>query len=311
MSSAAALLLASSGSVLACSRGAAPKIVDNDVSADYVSTPEVLLGEGRDSLIRVLEGCSGSVDVDMQVDLPAFNFVRMVQFRGRSYPAYELHRSSPLFILHYSYNNYSSHVELPLATGASSYRFRSVNGNLATSIVVYVMSRGGGMLSVPYGDLGTVTVTPRSNPGVSHVTSIRMGLQLRTPTCMLSDTLVNLSPRPGDELSVIGSAAPAEAFPVRMTCVSDGVKLNLLLADANAPGGTGSLLAPAAGSDASGVQIELLHNGAPVALGKEWAYQDSMTGDQFIPFSARYVRVPGSFQPGSIIGEALLSVDYN
>lgn len=174
---AGSLLLAASGSVAACTQAAAPKIVDNDVSADYVRAPDVLLGEGSDTLISALRGCTGTVDVDMQVDLPAFTFVRMVDFGGRTYPAYELHRSSPLFILHYTYNNYSgAGVELPLATGASSYRFRSSNGNLATRIMVYVLSRGGGMLSVPYADLGTVTITPRSNPSVSHVTSIRMGV---------------------------------------------------------------------------------------------------------------------------------------
>ncbi|WP_313445846.1 fimbrial protein [Stenotrophomonas indicatrix] len=306
------LLAMAAGSAYACT-ATAPKIVDKDISADYVAAPLVLLGEGRDGLTRIFENCaSGTVEVDLDVDFPQFTFVRMVDFQGSSYPAYQAHRSSPLFIMKYSYNNYSNHYERPLALGSSSFRIRiSTNPRVAAEVIVYALSRGGGMLSLPYGELGTIKATWNGGAGVTHLTTVRMGFQLRTPTCMLSDTLVDLDPVSAEALASPSSHAGEKAFDVRMTCVASGVSLNLNLADANNAGTTGSLLSPTADSSAQGVRVQLLHGGSPVSLGREWDHGLSSYGDQYIPFSARYTRVPGDLVPGSITGQAVMTVDYN
>lgn len=304
-----ALLLVAGTASSACLVVTPAKRVDSNIVANYEVAPDRRLGTASGPFSADFEQCTGLIEVDLDVNFPGFTFVRMVEYQGRTYPAYEVSRNSPLFILDYAYNNYGAHRYLPLAVGANSYRTVSSSA-IASHLQVVVLSRGGGMLGVAQGDLGTITATPRDSPSLIHTTHVRMGVQLNSPTCMLSDAALDLGEVEARDIAAPGSFAGEMPVQMRMTCSVPDIGLKLKLLDARDPAATGSILLPTAGSTAKGVQVQLLRGGLPVSLGTEWNYGDSTVGDHVVPLSARFIRVPGELEAGTVGGQAVLSVDY-
>ncbi|KAG1530139.1 hypothetical protein G6F50_017518 [Rhizopus delemar] len=95
-----------------------------------------------------------------------------------------------------------------------------------------------------------------------------------------------------------------------MPCSAAGIPVSFTLTDANQASNVVSQLVPGAGSTAKGVSIELLRGGRPVQLRTAWSHGASSAGAQDVPLQARYARSGGILQPGSISGQAILTLDY-
>jgi len=121
----------------------------------------------------------------------------------------------------------------------------------------------------------------------------------------LADVSVNELMNPDD-------VAKEEEIRISMNCPMGGIPVKLTLSDNHDVGNTGSQLSPAPGTDAQGVRIELLRNGTPVQFGVRWDHGHSMPGggSESVAFSARYRRVAGPLVPGDVVGEAVLTADY-
>ncbi|KAA8995473.1 fimbrial protein [Stenotrophomonas cyclobalanopsidis] len=95
-----------------------------------------------------------------------------------------------------------------------------------------------------------------------------------------------------------------------MDCGVDPPRARMTLSDAGDAGNIGSQLTPTADSDAEGVRVQLLRNGAEVQFGQTWDFDPGVGGVHDHQFTARYIRTDEPLVPGVIKGEAVLNVDY-
>ncbi|HDS1511322.1 fimbrial protein [Stenotrophomonas maltophilia] len=107
-----------------------------------------------------------------------------------------------------------------------------------------------------------------------------------------------------------GDSTEETPFEVPLNCPSANVDVFLRVDDASGTNAADGVLAPTAASSASGVRMQLLMAGAPLALGREWNHGYSSAGVQPLPFVARYLRTSDALVPGDIGGEAVLTADY-
>ncbi|KPG88410.1 hypothetical protein AN993_03185 [Stenotrophomonas maltophilia] len=166
------------------------------------------------------------------------------------------------------------------------------------------------MESAPYRYLGTVEAWPVSDPSQRLLSPISLGFTVPPVTCTLANASHTLDDVLANELAASGSNAKESSFDVAMNCPMDNIDVQLSLADANDPGSSNGQLAPAPGTTAGGVQVQLLRGGQPVQFGQAWSHGWSSKGQQAIPFSARYLRTPDPLVPGDVKGEAVLTADY-
>ncbi|WP_108771082.1 fimbrial protein [Stenotrophomonas sp. SAU14A_NAIMI4_8] len=165
--------------------------------------------------------------------------------------------------------------------------------------------------SEPISRISQLRIRPRSNPALVGTGTLELGFDVSViRDCTVQGATLTLDDVRANALAGAESSAGDKDFVVNMACSHDNVPVELTLTDAHAPGSSGSLLAAAPGSDAAGVQIELLRNGLPVQLGMPWAYGMSVTGSNPIPLSARYARTADTLVAGAIVGEAVLMADY-
>ena len=249
------------------------------------------------------------------IDMPlaGLTYVRDITYDGATFAAYRMSERSPLIGFVYQLKSpIIPSMVWPLRAGLN--RIPGLALSSATGVDAGVLARvflaGGAMESVPYHHLGTIVSWPENDPTQRLLHSVAMGFNVPVLTCSLSDRAVALADVPAGELATVGSTAKDTSVDMSMVCPSANVDVELSLADANDASNVGAALVPAATSTASGVRVQLMRAGAPVQLRQVWRYGYSSKGDQPIAFTARYVRTADALQPGTIIGEAVLTATY-
>ncbi|WP_448133008.1 fimbrial protein [Stenotrophomonas rhizophila] len=236
---------------------------------------------------------------------------------GRTYSVYSLGPRSPLIgFLHMvgSVHNGAGRTSQDAVAVGRRHRNPGIvspaTEGVSVNLAVMLFFRGGAMESIPMTSLGTATSWDESDPSQSIQHHVRLEINVPTLTCTLADSSQSLDPVSADLLATPGSTAGEKAVAMAMTCPSANVGVEMVLTDANDAGNVGSLLTPAAASDAGGVQLEMLRAGNPVQFGQRWQHGWSSKGSQDVPFTARYRRTAAPLRPGTIIGEAVLTADY-
>ncbi|MFG6069072.1 fimbrial protein [Stenotrophomonas indicatrix] len=236
---------------------------------------------------------------------------------GRTYSVYSLGPRSPLIGFVHAVNPPAGSTTRPSQDAViPGQRHRNpgpvsaISEPVSVSYGVMLFFRGGAMESIPMTSLGTATSWDENDPSQSIQHHLRIEVNVPTLTCTLADSSQSLDPVSADLLATPGSTAGEKAVAMAMTCPSANVGVEMVLTDANDAGNVGSLLTPAAASDAGGVQLEMLRAGNPVQFGQRWQHGWSSKGSQDVPFTARYRRTADALQPGTIIGEAVLTATY-
>ncbi|AWH45084.1 fimbrial protein [Stenotrophomonas sp. ZAC14A_NAIMI4_1] len=316
-----ALLLASAGGAMACTGLGQSANLDIDHEVLNDPAPGVVLtgwlGFASVNIAQVLGCTQDALPMEINPSFTGLTAVGTVNYEGETYVTYQVSPTSPLLIFRHSgYPGGGSggsgfhHTPLTIGTRASIEGLRrGANDAINSTFTVAVVSRGGPMQTTS-ASLGTGTTWLRDFPSLVMQHPIRVNLRLRNPTCSLNHAGFSLTDVSADVLGAAGSSSSEQAFQVKLQCDAAGVPVKLTLTDANAPTATGSLLKPTANATAEGVQVELLRNGVPVALGQQWNHGASSAGAQNIDLQARYTRVPGAFKIGAVEGQAVLTADY-
>ena len=235
---------------------------------------------------------------------------------GRTYSVYSVGPRSPLigFLHMVGSNNGNTRTSQDAVAVGRRHRnpgiVSTVTEGVDVNLGVMLFFRGGAMESIPMTSLGTATSWDENDPSQSIQHHLRIEVNVPTLTCTLADSSQSLDPVSADLLAAAGSTAGEKTVTVAMNCPSANVDVEMVLADANDAGNAGSLLTPAGGSDAGGVRLEMLRAGNPVQFGQRWRHGWSSKGSQDVPFTARYRRTADALQPGTIIGEAVLTATY-
>jgi len=282
--------------------------------------PDVLVANWRNvGNVSFLSGCSfGNISVPIDATMAAadLEYVRNVSIDGHSYPAFGLRSRprSPLLIFRHtarSANSGQPSLSQPFdIRGVSEVRGLVMNNNTRWSYVsIAAVSRGGDMEAVPLMTLGTVTHVSPDFPHLVKTDTYQFTANLRTKTCTLADKQVTLDDVTAAELPNADSTAADQDFNVVMRCNGE-FPVDLMLSDATQPSNSGSRLQPTPRASAQGVRVQLLREGVPVVLGQSWLLPESSNGAQNIALGARYYREPGSFSPGVVEGQAILTATY-
>ncbi len=293
-------------------------VADGKGNTDYFETPDIYRGAVEGSGSR-FENCAPltSVRLRIQPSLSGLKYVRTLVRNGGSTPLYEFHPTSPLVYFNINIRPTSGavFVQLPVDNGAPLEVDVPIdlNGLADISIAAGFYTRGGPMSSADSRFVGTVITSLPDFPAAGEILhEMNAGIDVRQSSCALSDVSMALADVSMNELMNPDDVAKEEEVGVSMNCPMGGIPVKLTLSDNHDVGNTGSQLSPAPGTDAQGVRIELLRNGAPVQFGARWDQGHSSPGGgrESVAFSARYRRVAGPLVPGDIVGEAVLTADY-
>lgn len=265
-----------------------------------------------------LEGCTPGavVPFDVTASMPGLEFVRNVTIEGVRYPAFGLtaYGRGPLLIFKHAATDirgggpdYQSPLDVARGNHIPSIPMNS--SGRGSYVLVAAVSRGGGMASVPATLLGSIRQVSALYPSWIKTDTFTVVVNLRVPTCAMTDTPVTLADVAAADLPSSGSHAGERGFDVVMNC-NGAFPVDMVLTDANSPGNTGSRLEPTAHSTAGAVRVELLREGAPVALGNTWTIPMTQNGTQNIRLAARYYRETGVFHGGVVEGQALITATY-
>ncbi|WP_414495845.1 fimbrial protein [Stenotrophomonas maltophilia] len=310
-----AVLCLSAGAALACTEAHSPRTINLSVdmlAADAPGTTRV-----ASATAQWMSNCDVGQVQPLRVSLEAMGLtpVSSVVYRGKTYTTYELGPTSPLFFFPVNVKTSNPGVVggyelVPAAEGTGTPVNAAVGPGDQMLIYPHVgVVKRAGMQSVDATVLGTEVVQHTRFP-LSLRNTLNVTVNVKQPTCQLSDAGFTLADVSADVLGATGSSRE-ETFPVQMRCEATGVPVRLTLTDANAPGATGSLLMPTANATAVGVQVELLRNGVPVVLGQQWTHGTGGAGWQHIDLQARYTRVGGALKVGVVEGQAVLTADYH
>jgi type 1 fimbria pilin len=119
--------------------------------------------------------------------------------------------------------------------------------------------------------------------------------------------LANLGDTTGDTVLQLGLNCPA------------GIKVGITITDAVIPANRSTALSLSSNSSASGVGMQILRGGTPIAFGpdsaaantvNQWSAGISAGGALQVPLTARYVRTSGALMPGSVNGKATFTMSY-
>lgn len=306
------------GTAWGCTITSHSDIADGKGSTDYFETPDIYRGAILGSGSR-FENCAplSSVRVRFQPSLSGLKYVRTLVRNGASTPLYEFHPTSPLvyFNIDMRPDNDSVFVQLPVDNGAPLEVDVPIgrNGLADIRITAGFYTRGGPMSSADSRFIGTVVTSLPDFPAAGEILhEMNTGIDVRQRSCALSDVSMALADVSVNELMNPDDVAKEEEIRISMNCPMGGIPVKLTLSDNHDVGNTGSQLSPAPGTDAQGVRIELLRNGTPVQFGVRWDHGHSMPGggSESVAFSARYRRVAGPLVPGDVVGEAVLTADY-
>lgn len=300
------------------SLGDAGTAIHLDVDAWDVTEPDRLIASWNwAGTTRFLEGCAANTNVPINVasSLPILDFVRNVTLEGETYPAFGVrgYPASPLLVFRHwasTAGSTSDEVVGPLDIRRTvAVRTRAFPSSYRGSHVqIGAVSRGGVMQAVPRTNLGPISRTSPSFPRFTKTDTFSVTVSMKTPTCTLSNLPVKLNDVNMGGLPAAGANTGYQDFTVSMQC-NGAFPLDLKLTDANAPANTGSRLTPTTNADAAGVRVELLRNGSPVVLGTAWRIT-AANGANPIALGARYYRETGTFGPGVVEGQAVITATY-
>lgn len=306
------------GSAWGCTITSHSDVADGKRSTDYFEEPDIFRGgvSGPGSSFRNCAPLT-SVRVRFQPSLSGLKYVRTLVRGGASTALYEFHPNSPLvyFYIDIRPHNDSVFVQMPVDNGAALEADVPIglNGLATIKLVAGFYTRGGPMSSADSRFIGTVITSLPDFPAAGEILhEMTAGIDVRQRSCALSDVSMALDDVSVSELMDPDDVAKEKAIDVSMNCPMGGVPVKLTLTDNHDVGNTGSQLSPAPGTDAKGVRIELLRNGIPVRFGARWDHGHSMPGGgaERVAFSARYHRGTGALVPGNVVGEAVLTADY-
>ncbi|MCI1118809.1 fimbrial protein [Stenotrophomonas maltophilia] len=260
------------------------------------------------------ECTAGQTAFNIDAPLTGLTYVRDIQYNGYVYKVYSTGPRSPLIGFGFSVRESGNAYGGPPITIGTSNRHPGVPlttpGPIRVDVYMEIFFRGGAMESIPMTDLGTITSSVEGDPSQSMQHHVRLEIIVPPVTCTLANASHTLDDVLANELAASGSDAKESSFDVVMNCPMDNIDVQLSLADANGPGSSNGQLAPAPGTTAGGVQVQLLRGGQPVQFGQAWSHGWSSKGQQAIPFSARYLRTADPLVPGDVKGEAVLTADY-
>lgn len=277
------------------------------VPVRFVQEPDVLLHRASSSIINLY--CDTDEDVLIAPRLTGLRYVRDID----GFPAYEISPDSPLvqLVFHAAPLNGTEGPEWPIdALSDHSWGVPGDSvegpGGAAFQFRLEFYSRGGPMRPQLQRSLGSVQVLGSS----SVEFHFEIGYEFQGTTCALMDASPVLDPISADALDASGTGG-AKDFTVQMDCGVPGRPVSLEIYDATDRSNMSDILAPAAGSSAQGVGLQVLHNGLPLPMGRVWAHTDSTGASERIPFTARYIRVPSEpLLAGDIVGQAVLVANY-
>ncbi|EMT5435946.1 MULTISPECIES: fimbrial protein [Stenotrophomonas] len=271
------------------------------VPVRFVPEPDVLLHVAHSSAINYQ--CDAEESATLRAALSGLTYVRDINDE----PAYELSPDSPLVVVYFSNSPDNGAEGVGGAIDAlrdNSWSFEAAGNYMEAELYFY--SRGGPMRPQTQRRLGSVQVLG-SGSAEFH---FELGYEFQGTTCALMDASPVLDPISADALDATGSGG-AKDFTVQMDCGVPGRPVSLEIYDATDRSNMSDILAPAAGSSAQGVGLQVLHNGLPLPMGRVWAHTDSTGASERIPFTARYIRLAGEpLLAGEIIGQAVLVANY-
>lgn len=306
---AATLLLLGPGNVWACTT----------VTDGFVSTMYPMVLDERESFDTSFgaagvefSGCPTAAPLEFEVEFHTpMTLLGTVEYRGLTYGKFQVSDTSPLVLLGAYEDRAGPSGEVAFTMSGQTLVITVPASPRAKLMTRLAVSGRRNVQSEPISLISQLRIRPRSNPALVGTGTLELGFDVSVVRdCTVQGATLALKDVPANALSGTGSSAGEEDFTVNMVCSHDNVPVELTLTDAHAPGNSGSLLAAAPGSDAAGVQIELLRNGLPVQLGMPWSYGMSQTGSNPISLSARYARSTGTLMAGAIVGEAVLMADY-
>lgn len=255
-----------------------------------------------------LVNCGYSTTVNVKPDMPQLTYVRDVVIAGTTYPAYGWSATSPLAVFRYRIVNSLENYDEPLRLDRETQITFISAGGPYFQLAVGLVARGGTIIGETV-DLGGVETSVAGSPSTRLYNVATVQIHASSPECRgRTDAAVSLQPVRQHQLQRPGDSAAEQAAPARVRCNSAGLVATVRIDDALDPGNKSSVLSAAAGTTASGVAVQLLRGGIPLAMGTQWdVTSDGSWLDQDL--SARYIRTTDALTPGDIVGEAVITAD--
>ncbi|MCW2067929.1 UNVERIFIED_ORG: type 1 fimbria pilin [Stenotrophomonas maltophilia] len=255
-----------------------------------------------------LVNCEYSTTVNVKPVMPQLTYVRDVIIAGTTYPAYGWSATSSLVVFRYRIINSLEYYDEPLRLDRETpITFISAGGPIF-QLAVGLVARGGPIIEERV-DLGVVETSVAGSPSTRLYNSASVDIRPSSHSCRVrTDATVSLAPVQQHQLQRPGDSAAEQAAPARVRCSSAGLVARVRIDDAMDPGNISSVLTAASGTTASGVAVQLLRGGIPLAMGSQWDVTSDFSWiDQDL--SARYIRTIDALTPGDIVGEAVITAD--
>ncbi|WP_164137184.1 fimbrial protein [Stenotrophomonas maltophilia] len=309
------IALALPSMALACPVLAPEGLLDHVFDVQYTDVPNVRLGSRSGAFVS-FGRCTGRVDMDVSGLFAGLRYVRDINGE----PAYEIVSAPGSPLLTFNMDVYGPDDD-PGNEGVGywhsltpdrpkSFYWQSFGPEVQFRLDVTLYSPGGPVQSLSHATLGTFTTTVRQQPSNVVRQHLALGVNVRGPTCTLSDATVRLDDISADMLRAGGHSGGRKTFTMDMNCPFAGTPVKLTMTDASNPANVTTALAPAAGSTTTGVAIRLLRGGTIIRLGTEWNHGSSTAGLNRISLAAEYLRISGALNTGVLTGEAVLTADY-
>lgn len=290
--------------------------IDLEPEVTFTEQPDRWLGFGEGKVQLLCDDASDRT-YDLLPILAGMRYVREIDRGGYMVSAYELSPESPLIVLTYLHGScgetepdcapeeapigdYSLRDGVPVRVAIGSAAKKEIY------VTVHFYSRGGRMQAFSPRSAGTVTTSIGGGSARHH---LNLGVRFRAQTCAVTPRDVTLDDISASALDA-QHAAGSKDFNVGLSCAAGGRPLYLELRDAHDLASTADTLAPAPGSTAGGVVLQILQHNIPVAMQQPWMSGDTAAGGMQVPFQARYVRTADPLRAGLIKGEAVLTAEY-
>ncbi|WP_313301761.1 fimbrial protein [Stenotrophomonas sp.] len=304
------------GAHAACQQIGGDAWIDHELEVTFTEQPDRWLGR-VEGMVALLCDDAGDDAYDMLPTLAGLRYVREINVWGYPGAAYELSPESPLIVLTYGQAACDEMMpecgmeeqpvgDFSLRDGVLRQAGIGTGARKEIYLEVTAYSRGGQMQPLSPRSAGMVTTTIGGSSARHH---LNLGFRFRAQTCAVTPHDVVLDDVDARTLDVQGTAGSKD-FNVTVNCAAGGRPLTLELRDVNDLASTADSLAPAPGTTASGVVLQILQQGVPVVMQRPWTSGDTVAGGLQVPFQARYVRTADSLRTGLIKGEAVLTAEY-
>ncbi|MCA7921136.1 fimbrial protein [Burkholderia cenocepacia] len=180
------------------------------------------------------------------------------------------------------------------------------------------------------GEVAGIWLDNKSYQVVSFV--VRGGIYIKpdVPTCATSAKQIRVAMSPSGNLSAgqfhgVGTTTPERDFSIRLNCsggmMGTSTRVFATLTDQSSPGNRSNLLSLAPDSNASGLAVQILRNGSPLAFGpdsstagtiNQWMAGEVPAGQSTfdIPLTAHYLQTATSVKPGKANANATFTLSY-